>query len=324
MESAPRVEQETRWEDLIEFKETEPLRDPAPAERKTVIEMPRWLWPTAAGLLLMALIIAWAMVLRFRTANGTSLLENVPQTAKGVFSPAIDRSPFTILTGEWHVEGDELVQTDATRSYTELLFGDKRWTDYDFMVDVMRGGGGNSFSLFFRSTDRYNEYNYVVSGDDKYPCTAEVRERGQTSRLYRYDFSIQDRRWYTARVRVRRDYFLCSLYDKASGSEIPLFEFGFHDERHQKGRSRAANVWFVRPIQEHQGDGARWESAVGRAAGGRLAVRRSLWLVAKAQQPSVSDPVAKKPSSPESITNSIGMTLKLIPAGEFVMGSPRR
>ncbi len=34
-ESAPRVEQETRWEDLIEFKETEPLRDPGrPRERQ--------------------------------------------------------------------------------------------------------------------------------------------------------------------------------------------------------------------------------------------------------------------------------------------------
>ena len=33
-------------------------------------------------------------------------------------------------------------------------------------------------------------------------------------------------------------------------------------------------------------------------------------------------PAAKIPSSQDSITNSIGMTLKLIPAGEFMMGSP--
>lgn len=33
-------------------------------------------------------------------------------------------------------------------------------------------------------------------------------------------------------------------------------------------------------------------------------------------------PAVKSPSSQESITNSIGMTLKLIPAGEFMMGSP--
>ena len=33
-------------------------------------------------------------------------------------------------------------------------------------------------------------------------------------------------------------------------------------------------------------------------------------------------PAVKTPSSQESITNSIGMTLKLIPAGEFMMGSP--
>ena len=33
-------------------------------------------------------------------------------------------------------------------------------------------------------------------------------------------------------------------------------------------------------------------------------------------------PAVKTPSSQDSITNSIGMTLKLIPAGEFMMGSP--
>ncbi len=33
-------------------------------------------------------------------------------------------------------------------------------------------------------------------------------------------------------------------------------------------------------------------------------------------------PAVKTPSSQDSIKNSIGMTLKLIPAGEFMMGSP--
>ena len=39
------------------------------------------------------------------------------------------------------MNGAELVQTDATRWYSELLFGDEQWTDYDFTVDAMRVGG---------------------------------------------------------------------------------------------------------------------------------------------------------------------------------------
>ena len=155
------------------------------------------------------------------------------KTADVVHPPAADNSQFTGLSGQWRVEGDELVQTDATRPYSELLFGDNQWTNYDFTVDAMCGGGGNSFALFFRSTNWNNEYAYVLSGDDSKPCTAEVREEGK-SELLRYGFSIKDRRWYTPRVHVRGNHFVCSIYDQATGTDIRLFDY--HDERHPKGR----------------------------------------------------------------------------------------
>ena len=58
-----------------------------------------------------------------------------------VSSSPIDRSRFTVREGQWHVEGNELFQTDVTRWYDALMFGDERWTDYDFTVDAMRTGG---------------------------------------------------------------------------------------------------------------------------------------------------------------------------------------
>ena len=200
---------ETRWDSLIEFKDTESLMEPAPAVIKAVTQNTKWLWPAAAaGVVLIGLSVAWA-VGGLRLFKPTALLEPL---ADAVRPPAIDHSQFTELSGQWRVDGDELVQTDATRSYGELLFGDNQWTDYEFTVDAMRGGGGNSFALFFRSTNWNNEYAYVVSGNDSKTCTAEVREEGK-SELLRYDFSIKDHRWYTARVLVNGNHFVCSLYD---------------------------------------------------------------------------------------------------------------
>ena len=224
---------ETRWESLIEFKETEPLRAPAPAAIKTVIQKPRWLWPAAAvGLLVMALIVALAAwQLRVKTPNGTIVLENVPedaivevdgekitvtptvgepvkievsagehgvvvrrgkdvllgesvtvesgehfkltarlepavvdrsgetkssatkQPALGVISPLVDRSLFTILVGRWNWNGDELVQLDASKPSAAIAFGDERWSDYDFTVDLMKEDGKGGVGVCFRSTD---------------------------------------------------------------------------------------------------------------------------------------------------------------------------
>ena len=54
---------EPQWESLIEFKETEPLRAPAPAPAMPRRPKPPWIWPAvAAGLLLLGLLIAWVVL----------------------------------------------------------------------------------------------------------------------------------------------------------------------------------------------------------------------------------------------------------------------
>jgi serine/threonine protein kinase len=303
---------ETRWESLIEFKETEPLREPAPAVKKKVVEKPRWLWQAAAaGILVMALLAGFAAwQLRVKTPNGTIVLENVPadasvevdgkkitvtptgteplkieiqpgehgvlvkrgkdvllgesvtiesgkhfkltvrldppvpeqpekiettkQPAEVVPPPAIDRSSYTEISGQWRVKGEELVQTDAARWYNELFFGNEQWTDYDFTVDAMRDGGGSSFSLFFRSTQPGNEFDYTIAGDGYKTCTLQARERPQSSTLKSHDFSLRDGTWYTARVHVRGNHIVCSIYDTYNATETRVFDV--YDDRHPRGR----------------------------------------------------------------------------------------
>jgi formylglycine-generating enzyme required for sulfatase activity/serine/threonine protein kinase len=78
---AGRSAPETEWQRLIDFGETQdPQLDtlaPAPTQR------PPWVSPSVAvGVLLLGLLVAWGVVLRFRTANGTIELANLPSDAE--------------------------------------------------------------------------------------------------------------------------------------------------------------------------------------------------------------------------------------------------
>ena len=148
--------------------------------------------------------------------------------------PTQNHTRFTILAGKWNQTGNELVQLDASQRSSALTFGDDQWTDYDFSVDAMRAGGKGSFSLFFRSTFWGNELEYRLTGDEKQTCHALAREQGVTRALKNYDFRIQDRAWYTARVHVRGGHIFCSIYDSHNATETRVFDFV--DEHHPRGR----------------------------------------------------------------------------------------
>ncbi len=72
---------ETEWKSLIDLGETEPSRDEKPAIGHT--RRPPWLWPSVAvGVLLLGLLVAWGVVIRIKTANGTVELVNLPKDAE--------------------------------------------------------------------------------------------------------------------------------------------------------------------------------------------------------------------------------------------------
>ena len=141
---------------------------------------------------------------------------------------------FTIVSGQWREEGGELLQTNPSRVYSELMFGDDRWTDYDFSIDAMRVAGDDPFSLFFRSTGPEGEFEYTVAGDGNKTCYALARVQGNVSILKSYDLNLRDGAWYTAFVHVRGNHFACSLYDSHNGTETRVFDLV--DDRHPRGR----------------------------------------------------------------------------------------
>ena len=116
--------------------------------------------------------------------------------------------------------------------------------------------------MFFRSTDRSDCLQYVVSGDGNKSCYVEAHEPGKTRWLKSYDFSLQERQWYTAHVEVRGRHIACFLKSPtASGKGICLFEID--DDRHPRGRvglqTFAASVRFKNIKVTAPDGGVLWE-----------------------------------------------------------------
>jgi serine/threonine protein kinase len=153
----------------------------------------------------------------------------------------IDRTLFTKISGQWEVEGDELVQSDATKWSATLLFGDERWTDYDFTVDAMPVSDNSSFSLVFRSTSLHESLDYVVGGEGNSSCHVFAHWKEGSRRLPSgFTFRPQVRKWYTARVGVRGNHFACSLYDKEAEREVGRFDV---EDNHQPNGRVGLETW---------------------------------------------------------------------------------
>jgi tetratricopeptide (TPR) repeat protein len=63
----------------------------------------------------------------------------------------------------WVVKDQELHQLDDKR-WSQLLFGDPTWTDYDFEAEVEIISGGSEVGLIFRATARSNFLYAIVGG----------------------------------------------------------------------------------------------------------------------------------------------------------------
>jgi len=79
--TAQRSRPEPIRESLVDLVETESSRDAAPAVTETRRQKPRWMWPAAAGsVILLGLAVAWAAgTLNVKPKNGVLVLENVPE-----------------------------------------------------------------------------------------------------------------------------------------------------------------------------------------------------------------------------------------------------
>ena len=137
-----------------------------------------------------------------------------PQS-KDIRPTAFDPKHFTVDQGQWLVQGNELVQTDGRAHWPCLMFaaGDDQWTDYDVTVDLMRIHGNQVVNLVVRGTDKDNQLSLANGGYSGTRSYIQAVERGQIKDAPSVPFKLENRKWYSARVRVRGSEIAGSLVD---------------------------------------------------------------------------------------------------------------
>lgn len=169
------------------------------------------------------------------TLEGTLVDQSVDKN-RGNVVESTSRRKYSIYGGRWSVDGDELVQDDASVEFAHLNFGDKSWTDYDFQVDMMRVEGRLSASLCVRVDDPQFCLFALGHGDKSLAeiHTSNKDINGQfiwrgIAQVYQ---PLTNNTWRTAHARVRENHFQCWL-ENLEGSH-QLFEFS--DDSLSRGR----------------------------------------------------------------------------------------
>ena len=125
--------------------------------------------------------------------------------------------------GQWRVEGNELVQEDATAD-VRLFFGDPTWTDYVVELEAQRTGGSEGALVAFRVQDEQNFHwvNFGGWGNNQHGLETEIKgSRGLT--LERKTGSMETGRWYRIRIVAQGAHFKIYLDDE--------LVFDFEDQR---------------------------------------------------------------------------------------------
>jgi len=123
----------------------------------------------------------------------------------GLFGELVRNRAFAAPTGIVR-DGDRLVLRSPATD-VKLVFGDPRWTDYEFTLKARKTSGAEGFLILIRATDDRNFYWWNLGGwgntahqlevevnDDRHPIGPRIEGRMDTGR------------WYTIRMRAEGDH----------------------------------------------------------------------------------------------------------------------
>jgi hypothetical protein len=223
-------------------------RRPAPRSKRLLVG------GAAACILLLGFVGAWAAgVFKGKGSSATPAGEpphiteaSVPRVAE---KPAgIPRFPATMLardTGKWRVANDYLEQTTLDEN-VYIAFGDKTWTDYDFVAEGLLVRGNDQCCLVFRLS---SVGNFCLFGLGSFKNTCHSAEelvdnkRFPASGPVKVPGKLNAGVWNKMAVRVRGDQAQCYLND------LRLFDVKIRNSAGEVGFRTWASTYRFRNIK---------------------------------------------------------------------------
>ena len=108
-----------------------------------------------------------------------------------------------VAATRWSVEGDSLLQRSLERN-VRLVFGDPKWTDYEFTLEAQKAGGQEGFLILFRVADEQHFYwaNLGGWGNVRHSLERGTRGQGRWGTVGpRVERKIEQGKWYRIRIR---------------------------------------------------------------------------------------------------------------------------
>jgi hypothetical protein len=119
--------------------------------------------------------------------------------------PAMEKyPPCKIFGGDWKIEGDDLVQTAATRGRKLLVFGDPNWSDYDLELETLSQGPEVNSKVCIHWNDEglaFRMFGLEEQAKRKKSFFRDHKEKWLQRHLFEIPFDRD--RWHKVRVEVR-------------------------------------------------------------------------------------------------------------------------
>lgn len=111
--------------------------------------------------------------------------------------------------GEWHVEGDEIIQSSLNEN-VRLFFGDSSWQDYEITMQAKKLVGNEGFLVIFRANgDNFYWLNIGGWGNSQHAIEKGTANQGRWTVLNALTTpgSILSNVWYDIKIRCEGNHF---------------------------------------------------------------------------------------------------------------------
>ena len=130
-----------------------------------------------------------------------------------------------VLAGNWRSVGDTTEQRSQSMEYSNLVFGDIAWSDYDLTLEAKAIAGLPEFTIVFQATDVKNWRQLKIGTNGKRIAELTLSRVGrfETRMVAQLDGPVLVDRWYKIKIEVRKTHWRCEV----GGKTLTSLDAGF-------------------------------------------------------------------------------------------------